>query len=350
MRLLIGCHFVGYGLQYSQGVGVAQNKKRGIEMVADAGDRGNVACMGQMAYWYGEDGDAGGDEKKRFLPKDAAKRHEWNLKAANAGDANAMALVSSNYLNGDGVAANLGEAVRFGEAAGAKKNVVALVNLAQAFTGGVKGVPANRDKAIAYLKQAGALGFPLVDINLSNIYGGIDGLPPDHVKAFEIRKVLADKGDADAQTYIGVWYFLGQGVAKDTAKAFDYLSRAAKGGSTRGMYELGCLYYDGDVVAKDIMKALSLWRQAAVQGSPEALFRMGMRTMNGNELQQDQIEGERLLRLSADNGNADAPYVLYQIYDNGYGPEIDKKEALRWLKLGAERGDTEAIAKLKTIH
>jgi len=45
------------------------------------------------------------------------------------------------------------------------------------------------------------------------------GMTPDEVKAFEGAKAKAEKGDANAQVYIGICYDNGVGVAKDQVES-----------------------------------------------------------------------------------------------------------------------------------
>lgn len=55
----------------------------------------------------------------------------------------------------------------------------------------------------------------------------------------------ADKGNVNAQYYIGKLYYKGKGIEKDDKKAFEYLKKAAEQGHVDAQYYLGKCYYDG---------------------------------------------------------------------------------------------------------
>ena len=56
----------------------------------------------------------------------------------------------------------------------------------------------------------------------------------------------ADKGNVNAQYYIGKLYYKGKGIEKDYKKAFEYLKKAAEQGHVDAQYYLG----QSDDVAK----------------------------------------------------------------------------------------------------
>ena len=68
----------------------------------------------------------------------------------------------------------------------------------------------------------------------------------------------ADKGNVNAQYYIGKLYYKGKGIEKDYKKAFEYLKKAAEQGHVDAQYYLGKCYYDGKGVEKDYEKAFEL--------------------------------------------------------------------------------------------
>lgn len=63
----------------------------------------------------------------------------------------------------------------------------------------------------------------------------------------------ADKGDANAQYYIGKLYYKGKGIEKDYKKAFEYLKKAAEQGHVDAQYYVGKLYYDGKGDRKSVV-------------------------------------------------------------------------------------------------
>ena len=61
--------------------------------------------------------------------------------------------------------------------------------------------------------------------------------------------VMANEGDATAQTALGLLYERGLGVSLDSAKALIWYRRAAKQGDALAMFHIGSLYERGDGVA-----------------------------------------------------------------------------------------------------
>jgi len=60
----------------------------------------------------------------------------------------------------------------------------------------------------------------------------------DYVPAMAVFRALAELGNAEAQTLLGVMYRRGQGVKRSSARAYLWLSRAALRGNARAKTEL----------------------------------------------------------------------------------------------------------------
>ena len=60
----------------------------------------------------------------------------------------------------------------------------------------------------------------------------------DYVPAIRLFRPLAEKGNPNAQSVIGVMYRKGQGVARSSARAFMWFSLAAARGDARAKAEL----------------------------------------------------------------------------------------------------------------
>ncbi len=75
-------------------------------------------------------------------------------------------------------------------------------------------------------------------------------------------KVLAEKGDAQAQYNLGVMYERGDGVPRDFKKAVKWFRKAAEQEFADAQYNLGVMYGAGKGVPKDFKEALK-WHQKA---------------------------------------------------------------------------------------
>jgi hypothetical protein len=81
--------------------------------------------------------------------------------------------------------------------------------------------------------------------------------------AREVWLADAEKGDSEAQNYLGEIYERGLGIAPDYKEAATWYLRAAEQGYAPAQMNLGKLYESGRGVPKDMDKALFWYRQAA---------------------------------------------------------------------------------------
>jgi len=89
-----------------------------------------------------------------------------------------------------------------------------------------------------------------------------------YATALKIWLPLAEKGDVEAQSYVGEIYEKGLGVPPDPAKAAEWYRRAADKGYARASINLGSLYERGEGVPEDPNQALSQYRRAAGPNGP----------------------------------------------------------------------------------
>ena len=94
----------------------------------------------------------------------------------------------------------------------------------------------------------------------------------DYTTALRLFRPLADQGDADAQSMLGLMYDNGQGVPKDYAQAVKWYRLAANQGYASAQANLGNMYYLGQGVPKDYVLAY-MWRNLAAGGASDADIR-----------------------------------------------------------------------------
>ena len=92
------------------------------------------------------------------------------------------------------------------------------------------------------------------------------------VRSIGLFRPLADQGDADAQTTLGIMYQAGHGVPKDDAQAVKWYRLAADQGDARAQSYLGAMYALGQGVPKDYVLAY-MWRNLAAAGASDADIR-----------------------------------------------------------------------------
>src|ERR1043165_488277 len=76
---------------------------------------------------------------------------------------------------------------------------------------------------------------------------------------------LAEKGNADAEAFLGVALLEGHGLPPDESAGIDLLRKAAGHGSSEAMFNLGALHRQGRGISKDDREALLWFRRCADQ-------------------------------------------------------------------------------------
>jgi TPR repeat protein len=89
----------------------------------------------------------------------------------------------------------------------------------------------------------------------------------EYAAAFDLFEPLAERGDGDAQFYLGIMYFYGHGVEKNYWKAGSWYRRSAEQGNADAQNNLGAMYYHCPGVGACDSEAAARWyRMAADQG------------------------------------------------------------------------------------
>jgi TPR repeat protein len=88
----------------------------------------------------------------------------------------------------------------------------------------------------------------------------------------ELQETLedAEKGDASAQSYLGVTYHYGKGVPQDYKAALQWYRKSAEQGHADAKYNLGVMYNNGQGVPQAYKAAYAWWNIAAAQGNEKA--------------------------------------------------------------------------------
>ncbi len=161
-------------------------------------------------------------------------------------------------------------------------------------------------------------------------------------KRFLETMVKAEKGDAKAQTILGIFYQDGRGVAKDEVEAANWYRKAADQGDAAAQSLLGVMYADGLGVVKDEAEAAAWYRKAADQGKASAQLYLGVMYANGQGVAKDDTEAVTWYRKAAEQGYTLAQHSLGNMYHNGQGVVKDEAEAVKWWRKAADQGDAGA--------
>ena len=92
----------------------------------------------------------------------------------------------------------------------------------------------------------------------------------DYATALRLWRPLAERGDVNAQLYVGLSYAHGRGVPIDDATAALWYRMAAERGNAEAQVDLGVAYESGRGVTRDLAKSVELYRRACQGGVEQA--------------------------------------------------------------------------------
>jgi len=168
--------------------------------------------------------------------------------------------------------------------------------------------------------------------------------------AFRVLKPAADRGDAEAQYYIGVLYNDGQGVAKNQTEGTNWFRKSAVQGYAWGQCALGVSYRLGQGIQKDDVQAANWFRKAADQGLDIAQFDLGVMYEKGWGVTQDAKQAFVWYLKAAQQDYPDAQNNLASFYLNGSGVQKDLAQALVWYRKAAENDNPTAHRNLGVMY
>lgn len=133
--------------------------------------------------------------------------------------------------------------------------------------------------------------------NLGLMYTNGHGVPQNYELAMSWFDKAAEQGDVSAQYCIGVMYHKGQGVAQDFAHAISWYTKAAELGHAQAQTNIGTLHYTGQGVPKDEAKAATWFAKAAEQKHESAVYNLGVMYKEGRGVSQNSVIALALFEL-----------------------------------------------------
>ena len=116
---------------------------------------------------------------------------------------------------------------------------------------------------------------------------------------FEQTLQDAEKGDADAQYLLAVWFMDGKSGERDPQKAAQWMRKAASQGHAGSQFYMGHYYLNGmEVIKKDEQQAFEWFRKAAEQGEPTSQMNLAQCYQKGVGVKEDQVKAFQWFRLS----------------------------------------------------
>jgi hypothetical protein len=190
-------------------------------------------------------------------------------KQAAQGDAAAQLALACRYRDGQGVARNYPEALRFGHLAADQGHPAALDFVGWMYFRGV-GVAHQPKLAFGYFRAA-ANEHPTAAWNLGQCYFAAQGVEQDIPKTLQLWEKAAEMGHGRSASTAAMVYLAGDGVTANPQQARKLAERAAALGDPNGLVLLGELQFQ----AREIEAARATWAKIAQTkptqptGSPE---------------------------------------------------------------------------------
>lgn len=248
----------------------------------------------------------------------------------------------------------------------ADKNLAKALNLLGVLYNYGYSVPKNMQKAVELYQKSANLGWRGAQRNIGICYEEGEGVPKNlekayswYEKAFRQYKESADKGDADAQLEVGIFYYLGRmRSGKNYSKALLWFEKSANQGNADATNYLGVMYQYAYGVEKDVNKAYNYYLKGAEKGNCYAQRNLAWLFQDeqfgelhssgeGESFHEDfdfDRQTEKWLRMAAQN-NTDYMYELARFYlDMQASTEWQHKDPELYLKKAADEGSAKAEA------
>lgn len=122
----------------------------------------------------------------------------------------------------------------------------------------------------------------------------------DYATAVAKWQTVADNGNPQAQSLLGLMHFFGQGVPQDYAKALRWLHLAASQAEPKAQFKLGSMHANGQGVKRDNVRAAMWFILASSSAHPKA--QKELRKISA-DLTPAQIQAANNLAINCINRN-----------------------------------------------
>jgi uncharacterized protein len=217
--------------------------------------------------------------------------------------------------------------------------------LALVYAQGLAGTPRDEKRAVELFEKAAVAGHVRAQINLGILYMRGQGMPADLIQARAWLEKAAASGDPQALYTLGraLSESAGQAVA-DPVRAADLYRRAAEKGNALAGLRYGLALSEGNGVKRDPVAAQRWLIQAQEGGIPEAALAMGDLAAR-TPATRDKAANEKIVQSAlswyqgaANAGVPSAQFKLANAYFAGVGVPRDPAQALSWYTRAAQQG------------
>ena len=132
----------------------------------------------------------------------------------------------------------------------------------------------------------------------------------DYQTALNILAPLAETGDIEAQSMLGVMYYNGLGVTENNKRAYELFKKAAEQGNADARFNLGNMYLYSPTLPVEVedrdVEAARWFFTASQQGHADAQYHLGLLLMTGSGVRQDPEEAYTWIKKAAEQGHPEA--------------------------------------------
>ena len=168
-------------------------------------------------------------------------------------------------------------------------------------------------------------------------------------EAFDIWRLAAESGDAEAQCWLGSLYANGEGIGVDDAAALRWYLAAARQGNHMAQANVGAFLFMGRGTEKDPEEAVRWLTQAANGDDLNGLFNLAVLYSRGEGRPADHGKAATLYRRAAELGHYPSQSRLGYLYAQGQGVPKDRVQAYLWLSLASQHGIGTALNALESV-
>lgn len=171
----------------------------------------------------------------------------------------------------------------------------------------------------------------------------------DFQRARQIWKNHADKGNPEAQAWLGSLYANGDGVDVDDVNALSWYEKAAEQGYPMAQANVGAMYYMGRGTEISIDKAVYWLSAAADNNDVNGLFNLAVLYTKGEGVDESLENAAKSYQKAAEQGHYPSQSRLGYMYAHGQGVKKDRVQAYLWLTLASQHGIGTALKALESV-
>jgi hypothetical protein len=168
------------------------------------------------------------------------------------------------------------------------------------------------------------------------------------VNVFDVTRMRAEAGDAEAQFQLSVMYQNGRLIAQDPVLSLEWLRKAAAQRHVKAMFNLGVTYGDGLGVPVDDAEAFKWYQAAAAQGEARAYYNLGSFYLAGRGTAVDGAKANAQWFEAALRGLSLAQVRLALSFARGDGGKVDHQLAYIWAYIAKDK-EPDAVVVLEAI-